>query len=191
MNMAPPIKKHTLESLRARSLEEGDCLIWQGYYNAQGIPMIYAQHPIREDGRSGKNVSVRWLTALLAGDEKASAEIEPGAKKGQWRATCGVPGCVEPSHIRRVETHAHLSAIARKSFKNPVSESIRSERIARTQRERSGKVDMPTMRAAVASTRPAAHIAREIGVSKSAVARWRRRAAKRVTTGFWGQLIAG
>lgn len=188
--MAPPLKTHTLDSLRARCVEEGACLIWQGHYNTQSVPMVYAQHPAAGVGRTGKNVSVRWLTALLAGDDKARAELEPGAPKGQWRTTCGVHGCVEPTHIRRMETRAHLSAIARQAHKDTVAESLRCERIARTQRARFGKVDMPTMRAAVASARPAAHIARELGVSKSSVARWRRRAAARVTTGMWGQLIA-
>lgn len=188
--MAAPIKTHTLDTLRARCVEEGSCLIWQGYYNSQGLPMVYAQHPAGSQGRAGKNVSVRWLTALLAGNEQAQAELAPGAKKGMWRATCGVHGCVEPTHIKRLDTRAHLAEIARQSHANPVAESLRTERIARTRRAQSGKVDMPTMRAAVASPRPAAHIAREIGVSKGSVARWRRRAAARVTTGLWGQLIA-
>ena len=89
------------------------------------------------------------------------------------------------------DTRAHLAHIARESHaNNPVAESLRAERIARTRRAQAGKVDMATMRAAVASPRPAAHVARDISVSKTSVARWRRRAAARVTTGVWGQLIA-
>ena len=89
------------------------------------------------------------------------------------------------------DTRAHLAHIARESHaNNPVAESLRAERIARTRRAQAGKVDMATMRAAVASPRPAAHVARDIGVSKTSVASWRRRAAARVTTGVWGQLIA-
>lgn len=189
--MAPPIKTHTLNTLRERCDEEGACLIWRGFYNTQGLPMVYAAHPAGGPGRSGKNVSVRWLTALLAGDAAAQAELEPGAKKGTWRVTCGVAGCVEPTHIRRIDTRAHLAHIARESHaNNPVAEALRAERIARTRRAQAGKVDMATMRAAVASPLPAAHVARDIGVSKTSVARWRRRAAARVTTGVWGQLIA-
>ena len=189
--MATPIKQHSLESLRDRCVEEGACLIWQGYYNTQGLPMVYAPHPAGSPGRAGKNVSVRWFTALLAGDAKAQAELAPGAKKGMWRVTCGMAGCVEPTHIRRMETRAHLASIARDANQNnPVGSALRRERISSTQRAKVGKVDMPTMRAAVASNRPAAHIARELGVSKGTVARWRRRSAARVTTGLWGQLIA-
>jgi len=75
--MAPPIKTHTLDTLRERCDEEGACLIWRGFYNNQGIPMVYAAHPATSPGRSGKNVSVRWLTALLAGDAAAQAKGQP------------------------------------------------------------------------------------------------------------------
>ena len=64
--MAPPIKNHTLDTLRERCAEEGDCLIWRGFYNNQGIPMVYAAHPAGGPGRSGKNVSVRWRRRAAA-----------------------------------------------------------------------------------------------------------------------------
>ena len=90
------IKTHTLESLHARCVEEGDCLIWQGY-SANNTPQVYMAGPTSNAGHNGRPVSVRWLMALLEGDAEAAAEQEPGARRGFWVATCGVSGCVAPS----------------------------------------------------------------------------------------------
>lgn len=183
------IKTHTLESLRARCVEEGDCLIWQGY-SANNTPQVYMAGPTSNAGHNGRPVSVRWLMALLDGDAEAAAEQEPGARRGFWVATCGVIGCVAPQHRKRLSKHKMMKHAQQAAVQDSIGNALRIERIRRTRRAQAGKVDMATMRAAVASPRPAAHVARDIGVSKTSVARWRRRAAARVTTGVWGQLIA-
>ena len=69
------IKTHTLESLRARCVEEGDCLIWQGY-SANNTPQVYMAGPTSNAGHNGRPVSVRWLMALLDGDAEAFAEFD-------------------------------------------------------------------------------------------------------------------
>jgi len=188
--MTATLKTHTLDTLRQRCVEEGDCLIWQGYAAHNNVPMVYAAHPAAGKGRSGKNVSVRWLVALLHGDQAALDELQPGAAKGHWRAHCGTPNCVEHSHITRYSGRDHLVAIARIAHENTITNALRAERISRTQRARVGKVDTPTMRDAVADHRSASAMAKELGVSKSSVARWRQRARARVTGSMFGQLMA-
>lgn len=179
----------TLASLAARCDELGDCLIWRGPYN-NGTPFAHVHPDTFAHTDRPRHVSARWLTALLAGNAQAAAELEQGATKGFWRATCGTAGCVAPAHIALVSPLKHLRAIAFEAHESAVVSALRAERIARTRRMQSGKVDAATAAAAITDTRSAAAVAREIGVSKQAVSRWRRAAAKRITSGPWGQLLA-
>lgn len=179
----------TLASLAARCDELGDCLIWRGPYN-NGIPIVHVHPATFAHTDRPRHISARWLTALLSADPQAAAELAPCATKGVWRATCGTAGCVAPAHIARISPIKHLRAIAKQAHQSAVDSALRAERIARTRRMQSGKVDAATAAAAITDTRSAAAVAREIGVSKQAVSRWRRAAAKRITSGPWGQLLA-
>jgi hypothetical protein len=64
----------------ARTVEEGDCLLWQGFINSGGTPIV--RH-------NSKWTSVRRLFVLLMTGE---------AKEGYYGCGCGTHGCVSPKH---------------------------------------------------------------------------------------------
>ena len=84
--------KHTLESLRARTTEDGDCLIWTGSDNGKGIPKV-------KNGNGGMSVRrVVW--------ELRKGKIPEGK---QVIVTCGHAGCIE--HLA-LATKAQVSKAA-------------------------------------------------------------------------------
>ena len=188
--MAKPLQRHTLTSLKARCVEEGTCLIWHGYHGTGRTPMVYTRHRDAKGNRSGRMVPTRWLMALLSGNAEAKAETAPGATKGLWRTTCGTPGCVAPQHIIRLDMVAHMVDIAANQHKNAVASALRAARISSTKRRQAGKADDEAVKTAIADPRSCAAVARELGVSKTAVANWRRRAKATTAASLWGQLTA-
>lgn len=77
-----PYKNHTLESLRARCIEEGDCWLWQGAATG-GVPSI---------GFKGKTVYVRrYILEVLQGRSLGH--------KQRTTPTCFNHLCINPEHI--------------------------------------------------------------------------------------------
>lgn len=94
--------KHTIESLKARTIEEGDCWLWQGY-KANGTPQV--SHP--RPGFSSKMYSVRRLMRDLV-----TGKPTPD---GHYVTRCNTPECVRPEHVLYRTDPEHLQAIGRKS----------------------------------------------------------------------------
>jgi hypothetical protein len=91
---------HTLESLTARTIEEGDCLIWQGYI-VNKTPQVGA-YP---EGKKTM-VSVRKLMRELQ-----TGRPQP---KGHYGNTCGNHACVNPDHTIWKSEAVHMKAMAKK-----------------------------------------------------------------------------
>ncbi len=90
------IKTHTLESLHARCVEEGDCLLWQGGCDGHGRPQC--RH-------GGKTCYVRRvMRELVDGKPVPTGRVVP--------ASCGNRLCVSPkcSEVGTDKRRAQLAA---------------------------------------------------------------------------------
>jgi hypothetical protein len=92
--------KHTIESLKARTVEEGDCWIWQGY-KANGTPQV--SHP--RPGFSSKMYSVRRLMRDLV-----TGKPTPD---GHYVTRCHESSCVNPDHVLFHMDDQHMKRIGR------------------------------------------------------------------------------
>lgn len=106
---------HTIESMRARCIEDGDCLIWQGGTYKDGAARIH----VHGEGRS-TSARVVWLT--LRGKTQP-----PGTSTF---SECGNPRCLEHSvYLTRSQIGKRVAAMTGYA-QNPV----RRERIALAKR---------------------------------------------------------
>lgn len=86
----PPLpegEQHTMETIRARCVEEGDCLIWQGG-KAHGSPYLMA----KIDGKRKSMAVRRYIAEVLQG-----RTVPPGRVVSMG---CDCLDCVNPDHIR-------------------------------------------------------------------------------------------
>lgn len=76
---------HTVETLLAKCVPDGDCLIWTGCTDGRGQPM--AKH-------NKKRVQAKRLLLLLQGEKP---------KKGWYAVSmCGNRACMNPEHVKQV-----------------------------------------------------------------------------------------
>lgn len=142
--------KHTLESLRARTTEDGDCLIWTGSDNGKGIPKV-------RHGNGGMSVRrVVW--------ELRKGKIPEGM---QVIVTCGRAGCIE--HLA-LASKAEVSKAAQSRPDVRAHRSVTSARAARAK----AKLTMELARQIRNDPRDGTVIAAELGVTKSTVSHVRR-----------------
>src|SRR5687767_8625125 len=90
-----PVAVQTMESLLARTVEEGECLIWRGYV-ANKTPQV---------AHNGKMVTVRRLMLQLQGKDP----------KDYCASSCGDPLCVAPHHIVSRSKSLHLKRMTKMS----------------------------------------------------------------------------
>lgn len=152
--MAKPITVHTVDSLLARTVEEGDCRLWQGF-STNDTPMVY-------DGAEGKMASVRKLIHKLDGGY-VSAKY--------FCASCGNPLCVAPEHIIQRNEKTQCRQMAKQSIKHKAK---RSAAVLLWRRANPLKLDMDRARQIRADERPYQAIADDFGVSKSMVGKIKR-----------------
>ena len=142
----------TMDLIRAKCIEDGDCLVWQGGRSTRtntGIPYMNS---------NGKSVPVRrWIAENVLNlqvDGKMASNI------------CANPACVAPEHVAmKTRTKLQKDTIARTLYHlNPV----RNAKLAKAARERSPHSPemVEKIRAAEGSHKA---IARELGVSFSMV----------------------
>jgi hypothetical protein len=149
----------TLDDIKARCEEVGDCWIWQGAKDGHGRPQ--ARH-------QGKVVYVRRLARELADGKPMPPNLVAASK-------CGDPGCVSPECSVRTTTKGKAKlAAARGAYSDPA-------KIARTMLTRRAQSRIPD--ALVEQIRlapgPCVRIAAETNVSVSHVKAIRRGAARR------------
>lgn len=142
---------HTIESIKARTVEEGECWLWTGYAGVWGTPKLYFR---------GAMTPVRKALALLEG-----RDINAG---GFFAVNCGTVGCVCPAHIVQRHAQAHMQAIS-KAAATGRSLTQRSLKTAQTRQRNSAKLTMEAVRAIRASDESGPALGRRYGISKSMV----------------------
>ena len=88
---------HTIESLLARAVEEGECFLWQGYA-AQGVPQIH---------HDGKMAPVRRVMWELMGKKVVD---------GFYSTKCHSKDCVNPRHIVYRSREEHIAHMNEQEF---------------------------------------------------------------------------
>lgn len=102
-----PRKIHTVESLKDRTIEVGDCWEWQGY-SAHGTPQVFSP----KNGSKRRMVSVRRLfRELVTGQEQPD---------GFYSVSCGNVECVNPDHTLYRTERGHFKSMAKKVGASPV-----------------------------------------------------------------------
>jgi len=107
---------HTVETLRQRTVEEGECWLWQGYV-ANKTPQVVS-YP---DGKK-RMVSARRL--LL---ELAKGKPQPD---GHYGNTCGNHLCVNPDHTVWKSEAVHMRFMSKKrQYSNVTANKLRKFRV--------------------------------------------------------------
>jgi hypothetical protein len=148
------ITVHTIESLLARTEEVGDCLEWQGY----------TQNLSPQVSHNNKMRTVRQLIAELQGFE---------IKGMMFVAKCGNPRCVNPEHIQAMTVKQHTAyACSKVDMSHPVR--VQKLRLA-AQARGLCKIPEDELGAIFLDPRSCSEVAADYGVSKSLIARKRRK----------------
>lgn len=157
--------KHTIESLKARTIEEGDCWLWQGY-KANGTPQV--SHP--RPGFKSKMYSVRRLMRdLVTGKQTPD---------GHYVTRCDNPDCVNPEHVLFRSDEQHMQRIGRGSAMGNITKSmkLRKFRISIGHTKLSEQIAQEIR----LSNETCAALGQRYGVDKSLVSKVRRGTAWRV-----------
>lgn len=164
------------KALRERTIEEGDCLIWQGVY-ANGTPIVYV--PMFEHGgKKRKYITVR----------KAMLQAQGKMKRGLYASVCcNNTQCVAPEHAR-VVTASSLGK--RNAAAGTLRDPVRCAKISKSRQSQSPLTwaDVDAIRASDKSQRV---LAERYGVSKSAISLIKRHVnwAKRPGAADWGSVF--
>lgn len=150
--MSKPRTEPTLDSLKARTIEEGDCWLWQGYLQ-NNTPQVVSY-------ATGKKrmVSVRKLMReLLTGQPQPN---------GHYGHTCGSPACVNPDHTIWRGERAHLVHMAKKRTVSTVTANkLRKYKMESGQ----AKLDESKAQEIRLSDEPGPVLAERYGVSRSII----------------------
>lgn len=146
-----PIAVHTMETLLARTVEEGDCLLWDGYIG-NNVPQV---------SHNGKVIAVRRLMLELQGKV-----LRPGDHAS---TKCRNPSCVHPEHISHRNKFQHAMAM----LSAPRNEEVRAAKLAAFRRK-TAKLDMEKAREIRCSDESGSVLAARFGVDKALVSRIRR-----------------
>lgn len=149
--MTQGIKKHTIESLKARTVEEGDCWNWTGYLGNK-VPAV---------SHDGKMTSVRRLFRDLMGNP---------VKKGWFvLPKCGNSVCVNPDHSKLLSPKQFTQHMG----KSAIGSLTRRMKIQAYKQRTVGKLTWDKADEIRLSTEPSREVAARYGVDKSLVCRIR------------------
>lgn len=149
--------EHTVDSLKARCVEVGECWEWQGYLG-NNTPQV-SSYP----GGKKKMVSVRRLLRELV-----TGQAQP---HGHYGNTCGNIRCVNPDHTLWKSEAAHMRAMGRKRKVSAVTASkLRKFRVEAGL----AKLDESKAKEIRHSDEPGPVLAERYGVSKSWINRIKR-----------------
>jgi DNA-binding transcriptional regulator YiaG len=169
--MSKPRKVHTTESLLARTLEDGDCRVWQGY-STNKTPQVDHQ---------GRMTSVRKLLFVLSGKV-----AEEGAYFG---AKCQTVNCVCPDHIIKRHPKLQMKAMAKAASTGTVK-AERLRKMTQTRRKTWAKLDMEKANTIRNSEESGPVLAQRYGITRSLVNRIKRGDQWRDTSNPFAGLMA-
>lgn len=141
-------KTELMDKIKSKSVEDGDCLIWQAAVSGNGTPKICLPGG-RQD--SARRALARDVLGLDVVDRVVTT-------------TCGHRLCVAPEHVL-VATKKRLGKLANERTgyaKNPA----RNAKISRVARERWGKLDAEQV-ADIRAAKSAREAAERHGIAKS------------------------
>jgi hypothetical protein len=143
----------TIESLKNKSVEEGECWIWQGYFVKQNVPMVYHDGTMR---------AVRRLIFQMNTESEST-------RRWYYVPSCGDYRCINPEHIKRLTAKQHMSAMAKSLANNPSKQAIKSAKISEKKRKLT-----PEQVSEILNTNELAYkLAEKFGVCRSTVGRYR------------------
>lgn len=149
----------SLDAMRARTIEVGECWEWQGCISSSHSPRVHYE---------GRARSARKLMLALASQP---SEPPPGHK---LVTTCGNPRCVRPEHLAIIGFAEHV----RTRLVPGTNMALKNAKIAHARRQRGTKLtaaDVCELRRPD-SSETAAQAAARLGVSVghvNAIRRWR------------------
>lgn len=145
------VDRKTYERMMARTIEDGDCLVWQGP-DRKGLP-----HYHYREGDGKYKLSVRREIYLYN-----AKIIKPGYRV---MTTCNTPLCVNPAHLK-----ATSPSVYSRSIRNP-STPAKLSRIAVNREKHNFRIvlDMEKATQIRMSEKPAKELADEYGVSLRAI----------------------
>lgn len=150
--MAKPKTIHTIESLKAKTIDDAGCWIWQGYYQ-NDVPSVQGPE---------KMVYVkRYMLDLLG-------KIYPA--KSHIHSSCGHKGCVNPEHFKIYTVKQHMDVLRKKAHQS----KTRIAKLQKYRRENTSKINVEIAQEFRTSNESGAELARKYNVSRSLVSRVRR-----------------
>jgi len=165
--------KHTMDTLRERCRDDGECWEWRGAMVPAGIGHPSVMH-------EGKSWLVRRLVLVLHGHELTTrVKVVP---------VCGNARCINPDHLAR---HTHRHVMRQAAAQGKQSSRARSAAIARSWRERRAKLTWEDVRAIRASDATGVRLAAQHGVSEATISAirlhriWRDHAGPFAGLGAW------
>lgn len=153
-----PITRYTVESLRARTIEVGECWEWQGY-SAHGTPQVFS--PSGNPKR--RMVSVRRLFRELI-----TGQPQPD---GFYSVSCGNVECVNPDHTLYRTQKLHFKAMGKKVGESPVR-ALKISQYHRT--KENAKLDEQKAQEIRLSNESCRELAKKYGVNQALISRVRR-----------------
>ena len=149
--MTKGTRKHTIESLKARTIEEGDCWNWTGYLGNK-VPAV---------SHDGKMTSVRRLFRDLMGNPvKAGWFVLPN---------CGNNICVNPEHSKLLSPKQFTQHMGKRAG----GSLTRKMKIQAFKQRTVGKLTWEQADEIRLSSEPSRQAAQKYGVDKSLICRIR------------------
>lgn len=138
----------TLDDIKVRCEEVGECWEWQGAYSPSGTPVMYAR---------AERTTVRRVVWRIVKGAPLDPELMAGVK-------CDNPRCVRPEHIKPKTKAQVLSGMASNG-----NQALRAAKIAAAQRKRSTKLDEAKVAHIRTSDATNVALAAELGVHHSLI----------------------
>lgn len=149
-----PLIWHTVDSLKAKTTEDGDCWRWDGPFNGSSGPR--ASH-------GGKVHYVRRLMMQLHGKNLDGMIVTP---------TCGDSTCVNPEHLKVITRAEHQKRLTVAS--NSGTALLRKrQKVAEHKRRTVGKLTMEQAREIRASNDTHRVLCERYGVTRRVISRIR------------------
>ncbi len=167
----------TVPYLLSMCEEEGECLIWQGSYGNNHLPLVYDKNYRKDRGRS---VNVRRIFSELLDKKRPEG-------KGVWVMKCDTVGCVKPEHTIFRTASEHAAFMARKLNDDRTAIALRNRKLMVSAKR---KIPFDDISAIISSSESCKDLAKRYDVNPSIISKYRRRGNSFLSVGnVWSGLI--